>query len=137
MQWNDQYIKKIERTVGQRVQSAGYYLVGKTREKISVPGRTFVASTTKSGKKRVVRGKLGSNPSKPGEAPHKQTGRLRVSVATEYDPDTLTARVGTNVKHGKFLELGTSRMAARPWLRPSLSENKRDIVKIIAGSTND
>lgn len=134
MQWNDGYIKKLERTIGRRVQSSGYFLVSKVREKISTTGRTFTRRTTKSGKNVVSRGKLGSNPSTPGEPPHKQTGRLRSSIAQSYDESAMTSRVGTPVAYGKFLELGTSKMAARPYLRAALAENRKEIVKIITGN---
>lgn len=61
-----------------------------------------------------------TNPSKPGEPPRVQTGRLRASVA--WEQDGRVARIGTNVRYGRFLELGTSRMAPRPWLRRMLAE---------------
>src|SRR4051812_44450187 len=47
--------------------------------------------------------------SAPGEPPKKQTGRLRASVTYEMDEATMKARIGTNVKYGKHLELGTKR----------------------------
>lgn len=34
--------------------------------------------------------------------------------------------VGTNVKYGVFLELGTSKMQAYPWARPAVEEFKND-----------
>lgn len=66
----------------------------------------------------------GAFPSAPGEPPHKQTGFLRESVTYETDEDSLTGRVGTNVEYGKFLELGTSKMKPRPWLRRAAYETK-------------
>ena len=57
--------------------------------------------------------------SAPGEYPYKQSGHLRGVVANagyEVDPKKLTARWGTNVKYGKWLETGTRNMAARPWM---------------------
>jgi len=69
--------------------------------------------------------KHGDSPSRPGEPPRRRTGRLSGSIAHEVDRDRLRARVGTNLVYAKFLELGTCRMAARPFLRPAL-ENTRD-----------
>ena len=63
----------------------------------------------------------GPRPSRPGQPPHKQTGRLRASIAWEMVGDD-KARVGTNVKYGRYLELGTRRMAVRPWLVRSFTD---------------
>ena len=76
----------------------------------------------------------GKSPSAPGEPPHVQTGRLRASVAFEVDKESLTARVGTNVKYGRYLELGTrAGIAPRPWLRRALAETAAQINAILAG----
>lgn len=76
----------------------------------------------------------GAFPSKPGEPPRKQHGRLRASVTYEVDPDTLTARVGTNVEYGRHLELGTRRgLAPRPWLRRALLEMRGRVNELLSG----
>lgn len=83
-----------------------------------------------SGKYKSRKLVYGANPSRPGEPPHKQTGRLLASIAWEVAG--LTGRVGTNVKYGRFLELGTRHMAARPWLRRALREKEGEIRAIMA-----
>ena len=50
--------------------------------------------------------------SSAGTFPFKRTGQLRRNVQQEYDAATKTARVGTNVVYGKWLEFGTRRMRA-------------------------
>lgn len=70
--------------------------------------------------------------SRPGEFPYKQTGRLRASVAYEVDENNLVARIGTNVKYGRWLELSTRRLAARPWLRPSLAMATPQVRRILS-----
>ena len=50
--------------------------------------------------------------SAPGQPPQSDTGRLASSV--ENRVDDLTGIVFTRVEYGKHLELGTSKMAARP-----------------------
>jgi hypothetical protein len=42
------------------------------------------------------------------------------------------ARIGTNIEYGPYVELGTSRMAAQPYLRPAYDENKQAALKEIA-----
>ncbi len=49
----------------------------------------------------------------------RRSGRLARRVTVETTPDGLAATVGTELDYGTFLELGTRRMAARPWLRPA------------------
>jgi len=79
----------------------------------------------------------GAHPSAPGEPPRKQTGRLRASVAYEVDEAALTARVGTNLDYGLYLELGTMRgLAPRPWLRRALAESQARI-NVILGTSGD
>ena len=60
-----------------------------------------------------------------GEPPAVQTGKLRSSVAV-VKPKELTRQIGTNLPYGKWLELGTSKMEARPYIRPAMdSESPR------------
>jgi len=91
--------------------------------------------------------------SKAGDPPAVLTGRLRASITTAWtggqrpipdskaqaedaigvppgDPDVeFKVVVGTNVNYGVFLELGTSRMAPRPFMRPVLEQHRADIEK--------
>lgn len=62
------------------------------------------------------------NPSPPGEVPAVQTGHLRRSIAQEVERRlwNVAARIGTNVRYGRYLEFGTPKMAPRPWLRPAI-----------------
>ena len=51
------------------------------------------------------------------------TGRLRGSITHDEPraiPDGLAVRIGTDVEYAAYVELGTSRMSARPYLRPAL-----------------
>lgn len=46
------------------------------------------------------------------------TGTLRRSITTQF-PSDLSAVVGPSVLYGKFVEFGTRRMGARPYMRPA------------------
>lgn len=65
--------------------------------------------------------------SAPGEAPatiHGQSG-LQGIMADKIG--RFARRVGTNLKYGLYLELGTSLMKARPWARPALDRQRSKI----------
>lgn len=61
-------------------------------------------------------------PSEPGQGPGVRTGRLRGSITWRLGRDAVSpyADIGSAVFYAPFLEQGTSRMAARPFLRPAL-----------------
>ena len=74
-----------------------------------------------------------ANPSKPGEPPRKRTGFLQQNVLFEVDEANLTARVGpaANAAYGVHLELGTARMAARPWLLATAQKHAPQMAQIL------
>lgn len=51
-----------------------------------------------------------------------RTGQLEASFGFELDPDGVLT-VGSTEFYGRFLELGTSRMAAQPFLLPALMDH--------------
>ncbi len=57
------------------------------------------------------------------------TGRLRSSVSHARDDNA--AYIGTNVEYAPYVELGTSRMDARPFLRPAASEHSDEYESIV------
>lgn len=61
---------------------------------------------------------------RPG--PNVQTGRLRSSITEELgqEGDELVERIGTDVVYAPYVELGTSRAPAYPFLRPALDAAK-------------
>lgn len=76
--------------------------------------------------KSVVAGALIVQNSAKRKAPYK-TGNLRRSIHIEprvSNRGMAAVEVGTNVEYGHYLEFGTRYMAARPYLRPALDENR-------------
>ena len=72
-------------------------------------------------------------PSRPGEPPHVRTGTLARSIDQETFErvNEFIGRVGTNLKYGLWLEIGTANMEMRPYFRPSLELNRRPILREI------
>jgi len=62
-------------------------------------------------------GKDGS-PSTPGGAPGIDTGNLKNSITTADGRDRFHKRIEVGADYGLYLEFGTTRMAARPFMTP-------------------
>lgn len=100
--------------------------------------RSQPTRTTASG--RVI----GLAPSKPGEPPKRVTSRLIQSITTAVRREgaRIVGSVGSNLKYARRLELGftgTDRggrkvnQAPRPFLRRSLAEKRKEILRILTG----
>lgn len=113
MWWNDQFIDELEAKLNDNVAVAAQSLQQSIRENIDTSSRP--------------------SRSKPGEFPHKDTQALQESVRVDHNPSQLSARIGTMLPHGAFLEFGTNRMAARPWLVRTLIDQQQVIFTILAG----
>ena len=58
------------------------------------------------------------------------TGRLRASIThQQYDDDTEV--IGTNVSYAPYVELGTTRMHARAFLRPAVDGHQAEYIAIM------
>lgn len=120
------------------VRAGSLVLVGVIKQVLSTPGRGAIR---RGGRSRVGagsfnRGKDGSlhmvrrgaartnidtsdRASAPGDPPAPDTGNLRNSIDYELTSET-TSHVGTDVEYAEPLEFGTTRIAPRPFMRPSL-----------------
>ena len=57
-----------------------------------------------------------------------RTGRLRGSIASIVKSDNVV--VGTNVEYAPYVEYGTVRSRAKPYLRPALDVHKKNLVRM-------
>ena len=58
------------------------------------------------------------------------TGRLRNSIThAQYDENTEV--IGSNVEYAPYVELGTHKMAARPYLRPAAENHTAEYKAIV------
>lgn len=105
------YVTDLRSYVTRKLQSIGGDLEARAKDLVSI-------------------GNLGgTNPSSPGQPPHLGTGVLRASIthAVDQDGENVTLKIGTMdgpaTSYASALEYGTSNMAARPFLRPTLANN--------------
>lgn len=91
--------------------------------------KTSMAEGGKSGE-LYSRGGRSHRASAPGEAPAVDYGNLYNSIQIEeVTPER--AIVSASAEYAEHLEFGTSRMAARPFMRPAVDEHEREIVDAI------
>lgn len=57
------------------------------------------------------------------------TGRLRNSIS--HDARDKEVYIGTNVEYAPYVEMGTSRTKAQPFLKPAATEHSDEYKKII------
>ncbi|HEX5204806.1 MAG TPA: HK97-gp10 family putative phage morphogenesis protein [Actinoplanes sp.] len=55
-----------------------------------------------------------------------RTGTLRRSILAQIG--SLSARIGSSVHYAIYVEMGTRRMGARPYLRPAAEKNLKTLV---------
>jgi len=65
--------------------------------------------------------------SSAGQPPATDTGFLVNNIALKIDADSLGASVESRADYSVFLEFGTSKMSARPFMQPALESNKGKI----------
>ncbi len=104
----------VERTVSRVIKDAVYELRRSFAEQFGriKTGRTYRRPKPLGGTYRA---------SAPGEAPAIRTGNLLRSI-TEQFPDALTGVLTIAAPYAEYLEKGTSRMAARPFVGPAIDD---------------
>ena len=125
--WNGpKIVKKTADQIFINMGLATQFMRNEVKTSINRPQPTRTSSTT--GKRR------GLNPSKPGEPPKRIEGDLFKSIVTEItrSRNKIVGRYGSTLTEiAIWLEFGTSRIAARPFLRPPLLKNRAELVRIL------
>lgn len=72
-------------------------------------------------------------PSRPGEPPNNDSGGLVRSIETKLNgTDLVTVTAGGPVApYAVFQEYGTSKMAARPFMRPATERNRKKVTELV------
>lgn len=91
-------------------------------ESIQVEAQLSITQGAVSGKNHV--------PSKPGEPPNQDTGVLSGNIET-VQKGPLLVEVSSNAPYSIPLEFGTSKMAARPFMRPARDKKRAEVVALV------
>lgn len=74
--------------------------------------------------------------SAPGEYPARRTGQLVNTLQTSWDPENLTAVVGSSVPYARYLEKKDPSAGGRPWLSRAAKETDGQVKAIWAQPWN-
>lgn len=115
-------LKSLDKIIEKAARRA-FYLLGKDLVKTARDG---IIRGQHSGEK--YKG-LRRQSSAPGEYPASQSGELQRSIDFRVEGhDTL--EFGSTVQHGAYLQEGTSKMEARPFLTLALEDNMENAQKL-------
>lgn len=101
---------KAERLLGEVAYSGA--------DKVRVEARRLIADGAIQGKGHVA--------SAPGEAPNWDTGELANKIVTRKS-GRMSAQTAAYADHAAPLELGTSKMAARPFMSPAAKNTRKAV----------
>ena len=127
-------LKKKLKSLGARMEDAIFGGVILTANEIRTDAIKSIQN--KSSGSQVQRSRQGGGTythtaASEGQAPNTDTGKLVASIAVEPNRSGVYALVGSNLDYAGFLEFGTSKMGARPWLEPALRKNKDNLQRNI------
>ncbi len=60
------------------------------------------------------------------------TGYLQSTIYHAVDPSILTLELGASADYAAYVELGTRRMAAQPYIRPAFAAGQEALVQALA-----
>lgn len=79
----------------------------------------------------------GHIPSLPGEPPNADTHNLDMSIDTRISPTRKSVIVFARARYAAALEMGTSKIEPRPYLRPALQRNRNRLVSGMVQAVQD
>lgn len=130
--------RQLRKATAVGLKRAAVYYHARVRAAVNRPNTGTRRKRTRS----TSAGRKGSgyttydNSSKAGEPPKKRTGHGQSNIVWEFNGDTRApaCRVGVkeNALYMAYLELGTRRIAPRPWLMAMLQQHKATIGRLAA-----
>lgn len=113
-------LRRMRFMMSRQFLEAGNAAIYEAADAVRAEAFRSISAGSVSGKNHVA--------SAPGDAPNRDTGILQANIEISQ-PKPLVARVTSKAPYAAALERGTSKMAARPYMRPArdkmLPEAKR------------
>lgn len=110
----DRHLRRLRALRGPELIRAAGAAVFEAADDIKAEAQVSISRGSVSG--------AGHLPSRPGEPPNFDTGFLAGAIIAEQT-GPLTAEIGALAPYSAALEFGTSKVAARPFLRPARDKN--------------
>lgn len=117
-----EHSRRLQRMVGSGLESEvgkGLFAAGNL---IQVDAQISITEGAVSGSKHVA--------SQPGEAPNADTHLLADNIET-VQPAPLRVEVSSNAPYAADLEVGTSKMEARPYMKPAADRKRAEAVQLV------
>lgn len=110
MKGKDAHLKRLKAMSGEAVIKAAGRVLYVGSDMIRAEAFRSISAGSVSGKSHV--------PSAPGEPPNRDTGVLQAGLENVLS-EPLVAEVSSNAPYAAALEFGSTRMEARPYMRPA------------------
>ena len=124
----DKHLRRLRRLSGPEVERIAGAAVFEGADTIRAEAFRMVSAGSVSGAGHVA--------SKPGEPPNRDTGDLQSHFET-VKTGRVSAEFRSEAQHAKPLEFGTSRMAARPHIRPARDKKAEEVRDRFAEQINE
>lgn len=121
MKGRDAHRQRLKRLSGPEVVKAAGRVLYVGADMIRSEAFRSISAGSVSGKGHV--------PSQPGEPPNRDTGVLQANLKAELVAP-LEAQVTSEAPYAAALEFGTSRMEARPYMRPARDKKAPEIQRL-------
>lgn len=118
-----EHAQRLRRLSGPQIVRAAGRVLYVGADMIRAEAHRSISAGSVSGKGHV--------PSKPGEPPNRDTGVLQANIEAQL-VKPLVAEVSSNAPYSAPLEFGSSKMAARPFMRPARDKKAPKIQQLFA-----
>lgn len=136
-EWNArEVLDDVRGDLGVALMRGAGVMVSRIKKRIRLPGPKRTAGRKLRASYGDAKAMLRARASKPGEPPRFRTGNLFRSISAERSDQGATpvVLVGSNLPYSLYLEKGTRKMEARPYIESTFKLHKDEIIAAIVGT---